>query len=884
MESPHVRLCMGRTLLALALAPLAGLFLLAGVGPDPALSQNCGCSPGLCCSQWGYCGATSDYCGAGCLQQGPCEAQARSPVAARVANTAVVLAQGRSPAANGLKVSDVVTQAFFDGIITQAGADCPGRSFYTRSAFLEAVRSYPSFGRGGSADDSKREIAAFFARITYLTRHFCYVEEVGGVDEDYCDESNVQYRCVAGKAYYGRGPLLLSWNGNYGAAGRSIGFDGLWSPERVAQDAVISFKTALWLWVTKIHPTMGQGFGATIRASTATRAAAGGRLRTPLAVPSSTKLTTESKAPHTPEPEQASLMESPNLLALALVGSFLLLAGLAPESALAQNCGCSSDLCCSRWGFCGTGSDYCGTGCQQGPCETPPPTNDVDVASVVTQAFFDGIIGQSDAGCVGRRFYTRSAFLEALGSYQRFGRVGSADDSRREIAAFFAHVTHETGHFCYIEEIDGPSRDYCDENNTQYPCVAGKGYYGRGPIQLSWNFNYGPAGQSIGFDGLGSPETVAQDPVISFKTALWFWMNNVHSLITSGQGFGSTIRAINGALECDGRNPATVNARVGYYRDYCNQLGLFYCSTASQSGVPPLVSLYINSTPCPAIFDQAHHKDQPRPTHMESPNLRALTMVMAVVFLLALHGPGSALAQNCGCGGLCCSQYGYCGTTAPYCGTGCREGPCWGSGDVNVADVVTDAFFNRIISQAGGGCPGRSFYTRSAFLSALGSFSGFGRRGNADDSRREIAAFFAHVTHETGHFCYIEEINGASRNYCNASNTQYPCAPGKAYYGRGPMQLSWNYNYGAAGQSIGFDGLRTPERVAQDPVISFKTALWFWMNNVRPVIGQGFGATIRAINSMECNGGNSGAVNARVGYYRDYCGQIGVQPGNNLYC
>ncbi|XP_028088339.1 endochitinase EP3-like [Camellia sinensis] len=128
--------------------------------------------------------------------------------------------------------------------------------------------------------------------------------------------------------------------------------------------------------------------------------------------------------------------------------------------------------------------------------------------------------------------------------------------------------------FCYIEEIDGASKDYCDENNTQYPCVAGKGYYGRGPLQLSWNYNYGPAGKSIGFDGLNNPEIVATDAAVSFKTALWYWMNKVHSIIVSGQGFGETIRAINGALECDGGNTNTVNARVEYYQEYCNQLGV----------------------------------------------------------------------------------------------------------------------------------------------------------------------------------------------------------------------------------------------------------------------------------------------------------------------
>ncbi|KAB1219451.1 Chitinase 5 [Morella rubra] len=95
-----------------------------------------------------------------------------------------------------------------------------------------------------------------------------------------------------------------------------------------------------------------------------------------------------------------------------------------------------------------------------------------------------------------------------------------------------------------------------------------------------------------------------------------------------------------------------------------------------------------------------------------------------------------------------------------------------------------------------------------------------------------------------GAFCYINEINGASNNYCDASNTQYPCNPSQQYYGRRPLQLTWNYNYGAAESSNGFDGLNSLGTVGTDPIISFKTALWFWMNNVHQVVIQEFGATI----------------------------------------
>ena len=72
------------------------------------------------------------------------------------------------------------------------------------------------------------------------------------------------------------------------------------------------------------------------------------------------------------------------------------------------------------------------------------------VADIVTQDFFNGIINQADASCAGKNFYTRAGFLDALNSYNQFGNLGSADDSKREIAAFFAHVTHETGRKIFL--------------------------------------------------------------------------------------------------------------------------------------------------------------------------------------------------------------------------------------------------------------------------------------------------------------------------------------------------------------------------------------------------------------------------------------------------
>uniref|UniRef100_J3MEJ8 chitinase n=1 Tax=Oryza brachyantha TaxID=4533 RepID=J3MEJ8_ORYBR len=205
-----------------------------------------------------------------------------------------------------------------------------------------------------------------------------------------------------------------------------------------------------------------------------------------------------------------------------------------------------------------------GTGCQSGPCDVPA-TNSVSVASIVTPEFFAALVAQAADGCAAKGFYTRDAFLSAAGGYPSFGRTGSDDDSKRKIAAFFAHANHET--------ITTSRRSTERARTATRRARSGRARRGKGTtgagLQISWNFNYGPAGQSIGFDGLGDPDAVARSAVLTFQTALC-----VHDAIVSGQGFGTTINAINGALECDGKNPDAVNSHVAYYRQFYQQLGV----------------------------------------------------------------------------------------------------------------------------------------------------------------------------------------------------------------------------------------------------------------------------------------------------------------------
>ncbi|XP_039010731.1 endochitinase EP3-like [Hibiscus syriacus] len=254
--------------------------------------------------------------------------------------------------------------------------------------------------------------------------------------------------------------------------------------------------------------------------------------------------------------------------------TFVLLGILAvTQTVSAQNCGCAPDQCCSQYGYCGRGKDYCGTGCKEGPCFSKSPTaTGVSVATVVSPKFFDSIINQAPANCVGKRFYTRQAFLTALNSFPGFGKLGSDVESKREIAAFFAHATHETEYFCFIEEKTKTNK-YC-EINSEFPCAQEKFYYGRGPIQLTGNINYGKAGNALKLNLLKNPEIVAKDPVVSFKASLWYWMNAVRPVI--GQGFGATIKAINGPLECGagGQAQQRVRRRIRFYTDYCKRFGV----------------------------------------------------------------------------------------------------------------------------------------------------------------------------------------------------------------------------------------------------------------------------------------------------------------------
>ncbi|MFI1650897.1 glycoside hydrolase family 19 protein [Streptomyces avidinii] len=233
------------------------------------------------------------------------------------------------------------------------------------------------------------------------------------------------------------------------------------------------------------------------------------------------------------------------------------------------------------------------------------------------------------------------------------------------------------------------------------------------------------------------------------------------------------------------------------------------------------------------------------------------------------------------------------GTTGQW-GVWSDQGVCGGGGqDPDPGNptgfVVSEAQFNQMF-------PNRNpFYTYNGLVAALSAYPGFANTGDDTVKRREAAAFLANVSHETGGLVHIVEQNTANYpHYCDATQP-YGCPAGQAaYYGRGPIQLSWNFNYKAAGDALGINLLANPYLVEQDPAVAMKTALWYWNTQNGPgtmtahaamVNGAGFGETIRSINgALECNGGNPAQVQSRISKYQSFTQLLGVTPGNNLGC
>jgi hypothetical protein len=224
---------------------------------------------------------------------------------------------------------------------------------------------------------------------------------------------------------------------------------------------------------------------------------------------------------------------------------------------------------------------------------------------------------------------TYTSLLAAAKKYPKFANEGSLDARKRELAAFLANVAKEsTGGWatapggytawglCFVEETayKNGGIGYTESSDPAYQAVAGKSYHGRGPIQISYPYNYGPFSETLYGDKnvlLNDPGKILTDPIAFWASAIWFWMNesvppgqeapngdatlldgfyykpSCHMAMTETWkpresdisknrtfGLGVTINIINGGLECGGSWDARGQGRVSHYKAFATILGV----------------------------------------------------------------------------------------------------------------------------------------------------------------------------------------------------------------------------------------------------------------------------------------------------------------------
>jgi chitinase len=100
-----------------------------------------------------------------------------------------------------------------------------------------------------------------------------------------------------------------------------------------------------------------------------------------------------------------------------------------------------SGMCRSKWGYCGTGSDYCGDGCTAGPCSGN--NNGGSGGDIINDETFACAFNTIDSA-------TRTSRLNGL------RESGWKPANKDEAAVFLGHVFHETDGLKTLREYCAP--------------------------------------------------------------------------------------------------------------------------------------------------------------------------------------------------------------------------------------------------------------------------------------------------------------------------------------------------------------------------------------------------------------------------------------------
>eukprot|EP00956_Cyclotella_meneghiniana_P012979 scaffold18569_cov60-Cyclotella_meneghiniana.AAC.5 len=279
---------------------------------------------------------------------------------------------------------------------------------------------------------------------------------------------------------------------------------------------------------------------------------------------------------------------------------------------------------------------------------------------------------------------------------------------------------------CPISLISGTAEfnEYCQPSSKPpEACQCGNGrgqtgeldgyvpardlFFGRGAIQLSWNYNY--IGASVALTGspdtfCDNPDLVATEGKYAWGAGLFFWMEHskegttCHTESLKNMDFGGTLNNINGGLECPahgGWHEEAIKMRLNRYCRASKALGLPNLMTLSRcAGLEEKMAACLSDGTCSDCQDYVgtnagdHPKDYSPPVSSPATSIQAeqpdAPASLCDEGLMALPGRPECCVPNTAFIGD-----GACDPEAPYNTEACM----WDGGDCCKSTCKTDSPF-----------------------------------------------------------------------------------------------------------------------------------------------------------------------------------------------
>ena len=239
----------------------------------------------------------------------------------------------------------------------------------------------------------------------------------------------------------------------------------------------------------------------------------------------------------------------------------------------------------------------------------------------------------------GEWYYTYENLIKGMAELKEFANEGDENTRKLEIAAFLANIAQETGAGkemdptfggpgCAIQEGYGSDREGCKYGGcvknpdyvgekcegNKFKCPEGDvGWCGRGPHQLSWDYNYKAFGEDMDLDPekknkdlyFKNPDLLTTEPKTGIAGSIWFWGHadwstgrdipfkpSAHDVLVgewtptdedvacgrTEANFGVIINIINGGIECGptatAEGLANAKNRVKYLEAIAEEMGI----------------------------------------------------------------------------------------------------------------------------------------------------------------------------------------------------------------------------------------------------------------------------------------------------------------------